>query len=255
MGIAVITGASSGIGREFARLTAEKEKVDAVWLIARRKERLEEVAEELSVPSRVFAMDMTCREDMDAFRAALEEEKPDVSLFVNAAGFGKIGFWDEVSREDAMAVVQLNCVAAVDMTDSVLPYIGAGGRVIEVCSTAAFQPFQGLNTYAASKAFLFSYTRALTFELLRRKITVTAVCPYWITDTEFIDVAKQTGSRAIRHFAPGGKARSTAARALRASRMGFPVATTGIVSTVHRVVAKFIPGDIMMFIWAGLRRI
>ena len=111
-----------------------------------------------------------------------------------------------------------------------------------------------LNVYAASKSFLYRFSRALRFELWHRKITVTAVCPYWIKDTEFIPTAKKTeGNRRIRHFFLASNKKSVAKMALLDSRLRMPVSTPGIMCTVHRVAAKFIPSFIMCHIWDGLR--
>lgn len=131
-----------------------------------------------------------------------------------------------------------------------------GIRVATGICTAAFQPFPNLNVYAASKAFLYRYSRALRWELWGSGICVTAVCPYWIKDTEFISVAKETDrKKAIRHFPFASKASRVAAWALIDSRLGLAVSTPGPVCMVHRLAAKFLPADIMMAIWELIRRI
>jgi short-subunit dehydrogenase len=110
--------------------------------------------------------------------------------------------------------------------------------------------------YAASKAFLYRFSRALRVELFSRKIKVTAVCPYWIRDTEFISVAEKEGIQSkIRHYPLSSKVHSVAVHSLMDSRLGLPVSTPGIVCTIHRVVAKVIPSELMMGIWAVLRRL
>ncbi|MCI5595512.1 MAG: SDR family NAD(P)-dependent oxidoreductase [Lachnospiraceae bacterium] len=100
-----------------------------------------------------------------------------------SSGLGK-----EYIRQIADKMPKLDEIWAIAIC---LPYMKAKSRILEICSTAAFQPFQYLNVYAASKAFLYRYSRALAVELRSRKITVTAVCPYWIKDTEFIPIARQ----------------------------------------------------------------
>ncbi|WP_294180089.1 SDR family oxidoreductase [uncultured Clostridium sp.] len=257
MGIAIITGASSGLGREFVYQIASKEKdIDEVWAVARRKERLEELADKINVPVQVIPLDLVKRENIDYFIEYLAKRKPHVNILVNAAGFGKIGSYKDISLLDSDDMIDLNCRAAMDMTVAVLPYMRKKSRIIEICSTAAFQPFQYLNIYAATKAFLYRYSRALRIELLPRGIHVTAVCPYWIKNTEFISKAKQNGdSRKIKNFIFAGKARSVAAMALNDSRMGLPVSTPGPVCFIHRIVAKFIPHEIMIWVWELIRRL
>ena len=238
MKIAVITGASSGIGREFVRQVAAGECLDEIWVIARREQRLRELAGEVKLPIRPVPLDLTKQESFERYRALLERERPDVRLLINAAGFGKIGNYAAVTREDVDGMIALNCRAAVEMTVLTLPYMSEGGRILEIASTSAFQPFQQLGVYAASKAFLLRYSRALRWELFPRKIHVTAVCPYWVRGTEFIPTA--TG---------------VVRRALRASRRNFAVSTPGLVCSLHRVIAKWIPHCALMAGWELLRRI
>ena len=153
-------------------------------------------------------------------------------------------------------MIDLNCRAAVDVTLLALPYMHRGDRILEICSTSAFQPFPYLNVYSSSKAFLYRFSRALRIELMSRRIKVTAVCPYWIKNTEFRPKAKETaGSNAIRHFPLASKKETVVRLALSDSRLGLPVSTPGPVSFFHRIAAKFIPSEIMMGIWALLRRI
>ncbi|CAB1262177.1 SDR family NAD(P)-dependent oxidoreductase [Clostridium sp. MT-14] len=257
MGIAIVTGASSGLGREFVYQIASKEKnISEIWVIARREERLKELTARVDVPIELLPLDLIKRESIDYFIEYLKAQKPQVDILVNAAGFGKIGSYSDISLLDSDNMIDLNCRAAVDMTVAVLPYMKRRSRIIEICSTAAFQPFQYLNVYAATKAFLYRYSRALRIELLPRGIHVTAVCPYWIKDTEFIPKAKHSrDGRKIRNFIFAGRAKNVAAIALNDSRIGLPVSTPGPVCFIHRIVAKFIPHEIMIWLWELIRRL
>ena len=259
MKIIIVTGASSGLGREYIREInrSKKESADEIWAIARREDRLRELAGISKIKVRPFPMDLTEPESIDSLRKQLEKEKPAVTLLINAAGFGKIGNYSSVSMADSDRMIELNCRAAVDMTCICLPYMKKGSRIMQICSTAGFQPFQHLNVYAASKAFLYRYSRALRVELFPRRIRVTAVCPYWIRDTEFIPVAKNLPGKgkAIRHFPLSSTVHSVAVHSLIDSRLGLPVSTPGIVCTLHRIAAKFIPSELMMGVWALLRRV
>lgn len=256
MKIAVVTGASSGLGWEFIRQIAKKDsEVEEIWALARRKERLLKLREECPLPVRPFVMDLTQEESIRELEEILEKEKPDISILVNAAGFGKVGDYRQVNRQECDAMIAINCRAAVDVTMVCLPYMKEKSRILEVCSTAAFQPFPRLNVYAATKAFLYRYSRTLAVELRRQKITVTAVCPYWIKDTEFISIAKKTDNeREIRHFPLASRCKNVVAWALHDSRLGLPVSTPGPVCMIHRIAAKIFPSEIMMGIWAFLRR-
>lgn len=254
MEIALVTGASSGLGREFVRQIAAQQKLDEIWVVARREERLLALAEEVDTPLRVLLLDLTLEESMKRLRRLLKGEQPRIRILVNAAGFGKLGGYQAVSRSAVDKMIALNCRAAVDVTLLSLPYMGKGGRILEICSTSAFQPLPELNVYAATKAFLLRYSRALRWELMGRGVKVTAVCPYWVRGTEFIPKAN-TGSRVIRHFPLAGRPEPVVRQALRDSALGMAVSTPGPVSSVHRLLAKMIPEEIMIAGWELLRRI
>ena len=240
--IALITGASSGLGREFARLLA-REAVDELWLVARREERLRELSAELAVPCRIFALDLT-REELSA---ALAAEPVVVRYLVNAAGFGRIGMAADIGAATTGRMIALNCRAAAELTERALPYMERGSRVLEIASCAAFQPIPYLAAYAATKAFLLRYSRALAAEVAARGITVTAICPYWIRDTEFIHEAKKTDRRGLfRGFPLATDQKTVARRSLWAAEHGFTVFTSDLVSTLHRIVTSILPHRLMI---------
>ena len=259
MNTAVITGASSGLGREFAKyIDASCTQIDEVWLVARREERLNEIAASLKKQARVFALDLTQASSIDTIKNALTESNAHVSLFIGAAGYGKIGNSESVSDEDTAGMIDLNCKAAALCTRAVIPFMRAGDRIIEICSTSAFQPLQYLNVYAASKAFIYNYTRALRNELLPKGIVVTAVCPYWIKDTEFIGIAQKDGENGraagVRSFPLSTTACKVVKRSMAASKAGFAVCTPDMVSFFHRIFAKLLPRTVLLYIWDLLRR-
>ena len=256
MKIAVITGASSGIGREFVRQVGAGECLDEIWVIARRAERLRRLADQCQTPVRPLPLDLTQPAALTELSDLLKEVSPDIALLICAAGFGKIGSYADIPLPECEQMIDLNCRASVTVILSCLPYMNRGGRILAISSTSAFQPFPQLALYAASKAFLLRYARALRWELRQRGIHVTAVCPYWIDDTEFIPTAKEgESSGAIRHFPFAGKAARVARAALRDSRLNFAVSTPGPVCTLHRLLAKFVPHALLMAGWEGLRRI
>ena len=256
----MITGASSGLGKTFALQMDQTEKeIDEIWLVARRGERLAEVAKQLKHPVRRIPMDLTCKESIEELESVLTEQIQ-VGIFVNCAGYAKIGNYEKVSRFDSDHMIDLNCKAAVDTTLAVLPRMKAGDRILQICSTAAFQPVQHMNLYAASKAFLYSYTRALRMELLPRGIVVTAVCPWWVKDTEFIAVASDNASNpdvksAVCGFPLATREAYVVKKALRASRMGLAVSTPGLMCFLHRMFAKVIPRKWLMYCWELFRRV
>ena len=254
--VALITGASSGLGRALAvRLDRVLPEEYEFWLVARRKERLEELAGLLAHPVRALALDLTEPSSAGAVAELLKEENAGVGYLINCAGLGKIGRIREMPAKEQDGMIELNCRAAVDITDACLPFMAAGSHIVNICSTAGFQPFQSLNIYAASKAFFLRYTRALRMELLSAGIIVTAVCPYWIKDTEFIGIAGPEKKQDIRNFPLSSKVSSVASLSLLGARIGLPVVTPGIVCTFHRLFSKLFPDTVLGYIWEGLRRI
>lgn len=240
--IALITGASSGLGREFARLLA-REAVDELWLVARRGERLRELSAELDVPCRIFVLDLT----QEAALEELSAEPVVVRYLVNAAGFGRIGMAADIGAATTGRMIALNCRAAAELTERALPYMEKGSRVLEIASCAAFQPIPYLAAYAATKAFLLRYSCALAVEVAERGITVTAICPYWIRDTEFIHEAKKTDRAGLfRGFPLATDQKTVARRSLWAAEHGFTVFTPDLVSTLHRIVTSILPHRLMI---------
>jgi len=182
MKIALITGASSGLGREFVLRIDKEQRVDEIWVIARRADRLEQLRDQTTTPIRPLPMDLTDPASLEGLSSLLNEEKPLIDILVCAAGFGRIGRSRDIPSGDNLAMIDLNCRAAVAVTSMAFPFLEKGSRIIEICSTAGFQPMPSLGVYAASKAFLLSYTKNLHHELLLSGIHVTAVCPYWVKD-------------------------------------------------------------------------
>lgn len=255
MGIALVTGASSGLGREFVRQLGVDPAVQEIWAVARRQDRLEQLKQISVRPVRPIPLDLTQKGSIQALKALLEEERPNLSVLVCAAGAGKMGDTMSLSPEENDAMIDLNCRAAVAVTTVCFPYLRRGSRVLELCSTAAFQPMPGLNVYAATKAFLMSYTKTLHYECLPKGIHVTAVCPYWVKDTEFIPLAQDEKPGQFRHFPLASKSASVVRLSLAASRLNLWAATPGVVCTLHRFGAKFIPHFVMVPLTGLLRRL
>lgn len=197
MRIAIVTGASSGMGREFVKLIDRTlRSIDEIWVIARRIERLEELAEETEIPLVPFDLDLEEPDSIYIVEQALKEKNPQVKMLINCAGFGKIGDCEEVSMDMALGMVNVNCRALTAMTYAVIPYMAENSRIIQLASSAAFLPQPRFAVYAATKSYVLSFSRALNEELKSRNIAVTAVCPGPVK-TEFFDIAEETGEVAL----------------------------------------------------------
>ena len=191
MNIAIVTGASSGMGREFVLQLHEYVQVDEIWAIARRTEALEALNAEAPVPVRPISLDLGKPAAFTALETLLKEETPNIKLLVNAAGFGKFGSHYRISVEDELNMIDLNCKALVQMTRLCLPYMEKGSHILQLDSLSAFQPVPYITTYGATKAFVLSYSRAMNRELKPRGIRMMAMNPGWVK-TEFFNHAFQT---------------------------------------------------------------
>lgn len=252
MKTAIITGASSGLGREMARQIGDRfGGIREVWLIARREERLQELAEEMPVPVRIFPLDLTETAALEVLERELRERKPEVMFLVNASGYGKIGPVERLSLEEETGMVALNCQALCAVTRLVLPYMARKGRIIQFASAAAFLPQPDFAVYAATKSFVLSYSRALNSELKPREICVTAVCPGPVK-TEFFDIAETTGSIPLYKRLVMTKPEKVAALALRDSMMGKTVSVYGPLMKAFWLISKILPHGLLLTVMEQL---
>lgn len=191
MKIAIITGASSGIGQEFAiQIDALfKDKLDEIWLIARNEERLNELSNLLLIKTRKIVMDVTDSLKQEEYRKLLSIGNPEVCMCVLSAGFGYQGEFTKMPAEPQIEMIHCNCTALTRMVYDTLPYMRKNGRMLFMASAAAFTPQARFSVYAATKAYVLSLGRALNRELEERGITVTCVCPGPV-DTAFFDTAE-----------------------------------------------------------------
>ena len=199
MKIAVITGASSGMGKEFVLQAAKEETFDEIWAIARSEARLKELQGQVPCKVRSIPLDLSKASSLEVYKTLLAQEKPEVALLVNASGFGRFGSIEEIGPEESANMVDLNCRALADLTELTLPYKRKGRKNAEFASVDAYQPVPYITVYAATKAFVLSYSRALNVELRGRGIRVMAVCPYW-TNSRFFDRAQPGEKKSIRKF-------------------------------------------------------
>lgn len=189
MKIAIITGASSGMGREFARqISVCYPWLDEIWLIARREQELEATAMTLHVKARILPLDLLDENDLMRLQELLKNKKPCIKVLVNSAGFGKIGRIGAAGLSSIEEMIRLNCEALTKVTYLSLPYCKKGTHIIQLCSAAAFVPQPYFGIYAATKSYVLSFTRSLKREEAKRGITVTAVCPGPV-NTEFFNRA------------------------------------------------------------------
>lgn len=246
--IAVITGASSGMGREFALRIDGEEKFDEIWLIARRAERLEEIAKACKNPARAIAMDLSKPESWAEYKSMLESENADVRVLVNAAGFGHFKGFLDMDLERQLAMIDLNDKALVAMTYHTLAHMSDGGKIYQLGSLSSFQPVPFINVYGATKALVLSFSRALNRELKSagRDIRVMAVCPGWVL-TEFFDTAVHDDT--ISYYNRYYTAEQVITRALRDMKKGKDVSICGFPVRAQVLGVKLLPHKTVMNVW------
>ena len=246
MKIAVITGASSGMGREFVYALDRDEEFDELWVIARREQRLLELKEKCRARIRPIVLDLQTRESFALYRQLLEQEKPEIAVLVNAAGFGLFGAFMDMDMDRQLDIIDLNSRALTAMCYMSVPYMARGSRIYNMGSMSSWQPVPYINVYGASKAYVLNFSRALGVELKDRGIKVMAVCPGWIT-TEFFDHAihDDTISYFNRYYPP----EQVIEKALKDMKKGKNASVLGFPERVQVLLVKLLPVGFVMKTW------
>ena len=253
MNIAVVTGASSGMGREFVLQLSQYVNVDEIWVIARREEALQALAQECSVPVRPVVLDLCDSAAFIAYEALLKQAQPNVKLLVNAAGFGKFGSFENIPLADEMRMVDLNCKALVAMTRLTLPYMAAGSHILQLDSLSAFQPVPYITTYGATKSFVLSYSRAMNAELKKRNIRMMAMNPGWVK-TEFFNHAFTTNQE-VQYFDRLYEAKDVVATGLRhLYKTKKDVSIHGLPVRNQVAMVKLLPHSLVMKVWLNQQK-
>lgn len=250
MSVAIITGASSGIGAELARGIA-KRGVDELWLVARREDRLRELGDEIGLKYKVIVADLSCEAGIMSVKSALIGERPTVKYLVNAAGFGDFGAFDEQREGAAARMIDLNVKATVLIGEMVLPFMERGGRIVNLGSASCFTPLPYFNVYASTKSFVLHYTKALNFEISEYGIRATCFCPGWVA-TEFIGKASERVTVRPRKYWPLLDCKKAVAKCLRAMDKGRAMCVTGWYTKMQHVLFKLVPDPILSRIWLGM---
>ena len=255
--IIVITGASSGMGREFLIQMLDKEpNIDEVWAIAIKDKQLMELNETISDKIVPLGWDLTVRENLLSYKNKLEEEKPNIVVLANCAGYGKFDHSENIDTDTKLNMIDLNVKAPVALIDYSLPYMQEGAKIINIASCAGFQPIPYINDYAATKAFLVSYSRALNQELKYKNIHVLTVTPYW-TRTAFFDRAIDDSKKKVvinynAMYEPKDVMK-VAIKNLYNSKKD--VSCFGTVNRFQRFLTKILPHKLVMKVWMNTQKL
>ena len=247
MKTAIITGASAGLGREFALQTLQQfPDIECFWLVARRAERLEALAKELAPKTvKCLALDLCKEEDLNNLEQQLAAEKPQIDLLINNSGCGYLGNLGEMETCTQTRIVDLNIRALTAVTNMVLPYVIRGGKLVFVSSIASFCPNPRMTVYSSSKAYVSAFAAGLREEVAARGIAVTVTCPGPMK-TEFLDIGGISGNSKTFETLPYCDPVKVVSGTLRAAKAGRGVYTPRFFYKFYRVLAKLLPQRLMI---------
>ena len=251
MSVAIITGASGGIGSECARQLASLGLIDEFWFIARSEDKMKKLADELGVKAKIIGADLTSEDGVNKVREALKSEKPEVKFLINASGFGNFGAFDELSEDEVVKMIDLNVKALVLLTHMTVPYMEPGGRIIQLGSGSCFTPLPYFNIYSSSKVFVLHYTKSLNYELKKYGVRATCFCPGWV-ETDFLDKSVANGNTHPKKIKPVLNCEKVVRGCIKASIKGKSMFVTGKYTKFQHVLFKLVPDCILSRIWLGM---
>ena len=251
--IAIITGASSGFGKEFVKLLQKERELDEIWGIARDERKLRRLQRQLPEKLRTFSVDLSNLDQIMEFEKVVKESKPDIKYLINSAGYAKFCSYYNLSVKESVNMIDVNCSGVVAMTLLCIPFMRRGSRILNVSSLASFQPLPYQNIYSATKTFVRHYSRALHVELGQRGITVTAVCPGWMR-TALFDRAKIGAKKTVNNFFGLTEPGRVAQKALRDAKRSRDMSVYGIYAKTAHAASKALPQKWMMMLWMMQQR-
>ncbi len=246
--IAIITGASTGLGREFAKVIRKKEEIDEIWAIARHQDKLNRLRKQLGKKIRPVPMDLSKSDKIEKLGDMLSAEQATVLYLINNAGYAKFCSYGDLSVRDSINMIDLNISGVVAMGLICIPFMPRGSHIINVSSQAAFQPLPYQNLYSSTKAFVRNYTRALNVELKDRGITATAVCPGWLK-TNLYERADIGAAKATKRFYGMNTPDKVARKAVEDAEKGKDISIYSFYVNFCHIGAKLLPQKLMMELW------
>lgn len=246
MKIAVLTGATSGLGYEFLKHISDYyPEIEEFWLVSRNKEKIAEIAEQASRPVKIVALDLTKDESYGLLRREYDMLKPEISLLINNSGCGYLGDVGDGEVEKQIRMIDLNLKGLTAVTHISIPYMKAGSKILNVSSIASFCPNPRMTVYSASKAFVTAFSFGIGEELKKKKITCTVVCPGPM-DTAFLTSGGIKGNSKTFETLPYSVPEKVAMGALKATKKGRSVYTPKFFFKIYRFIAKLVPTKLMM---------
>ena len=253
MSVAIITGASSGIGKEFLLQLSKLDEISEFWLIARRKELLESVSALVNKPCKLLSIDLSTADGLNEYKKELLCGNPKISYLVNSAGYGKYGSYEVVNTNTAINMVDLNVKALLYITQESIPYMLKNSHIIQLGSASTYHPLPNFNVYAATKSFVKHYSVALSYELKPKKISVTTVCPGWVK-TEFFDRANIKTETNESFAKPMVKASDVVKKAIKDAKKNKRISMYALFNNTHYILSRLLPNSLLIKIWQNMQK-
>lgn len=246
MKVALITGASAGLGKEFLKALPDAcPEIEEYWLVSRNRDKLLSAARLVPKQCRIFPLDLTKDESYDKLSRYFAEFRPEIALLINNSGCGFLGDVGEGELGRQIQMVDLNLKGLTAVTHLAIPYMAEGSRIINISSIASFCPNARMTVYSASKSYVTAFTLGIGEELKARGITATAVCPGPM-DTDFIVAGGIKGHSKTFERLPYCDPAKVAKGALAAAKRGQSVYTPTLFYKFYRFAAKLAPAKLMM---------
>ena len=242
--IAIVTGATGGIGGIFVKKICAMDDIDEVWAVGRNKDKLDSLC---TVSQKVVPVIADLASDgADVISRLISEKSHDIRILVNNAGTGYMGPFEKMGKGQVRDICRLNCSVPSELISVTLPYMHEGARILNISSASSFQPNPYLSMYSASKVYLKNFSRAINVELKSRKITATAVCPGWV-DTGMLPRTKD--GKEIK-YAGMIDPEIVVVKALKDSAKGKDMSVPGAFAKYFRFYSKITPTNIVMNQWS-----
>lgn len=243
--IAVITGASGGLGEQYVKEASLLPDIYEIWMIARRRDRMKRIAELVKKPCRIISMDLTERTDLSDFECMLSKENPDIRYLINNAGMVEN---DRFCNEDILMLqkmIDLNITAAVTLTKLCIPYMKSGSNIIQISSVSAFAPFYDLPLYAATKTCLLHFSKALRAQLESKDIHILTVCAGNM-ETGMNSRKDQMAKGSRNQFVPYLSLSAVCKGSFRAVHKNKAVYTPGLIYKLFRIFCIIVPDSLLL---------
>ena len=246
--IGIVTGASSGLGKEFVKILINNKNLDEIFVLARNEDKLNNLKSEYGDRIKPYAIDLSDINSIKIFGKNLEKENVNIKILINNAGFAKFCSYDDISIDETLNMINLNISGVVAMGLVCIPFMNKNSHIINIASQAAFQPVPYQNVYSATKSFVKNYSRALNVELKEKEIVVTAVCPGWIK-TNLFDRGCINAKKGTKKFAYMVTPDIIAKKALKDAYKNKDISVYGLYVNFCRFLSKILPEKLVMKIW------